>query len=265
MSRTGHTAVDEALLRRVGEIAREAGNIALGYRARGQEDWQKEKGEPVSEADLAVDRYLREMLLGITSGFGWLSEERADNKDRLGKDLVWVVDPIDGTRAFLKGRADFCISIGLVHRGRPRMGVIHAPEKGGLYTALSGEGARREGEPISTSKCADIKGCHIQGDDWAFRREHGWPEMEFSKDNSMALRIMRVAEGACDAVIPTRPKSDWDLAAADCILAEAGGLLLDETGERLVYNQPETKGRRIIGANRALMEKLLPLWQASAR
>ena len=242
---------DLALLK---SAVRSAGEIARKYYGTDFKRWNKEGGSPVSEADLAVDKYLRETLLAARPDHGWLSEETTDDPARLKARRVFVVDPIDGTVAFLKQKPHFTICAALVEDGRPIAACVYNPIAEECFTAVTGGGAQMNGEPIHPSDRDRIEGCRMLGPKSNFT---GWPEMEISSYSSIAYRVALVAAGRHDAMVSLTVKHDWDLAAADLIVQEAGGLLSDEAGEKLVYNRPVPSQRASIAAGPRLHALLL--------
>ena len=218
------------------EAAREAGQIALGFFKQSPEVWLKGGTSPVSEADYAVDRFLREMLTAARPAYGWLSEETADSAGRLAASRTFVVDPIDGTRAFLDGGSTWCVSIAVVEDGHPLAGVLDCPATAEIFSASAGKGAWKDGRRVhvgAPGEPAMIGGPKPMLDaampylNRAVQRAQYVP--------SLAYRIAMVAEGTLDATFIKPNAQDWDLAAADLILAEAGGQLLDPSGVRPVY------------------------------
>lgn len=228
----------------VRDAARQAGTMALPYFRSGSQTaarlWYKERSSPVTEADIALDVFLKDHLCRLLPQAGWLSEETADSPERLEQDWVWIVDPIDGTRAFATGHPDWSISIALVVEGRPVLGVIHAPILDRLYEAKLGEGAFCNGERIRLSGAARPDPARVAGpkpliDRFASRLG---PVQHLPKVPSLALRLARVAEGSIDVGLVSSNAHDWDIAAADLILHEAGARLTDFDGKTPVYNKP---------------------------
>jgi len=224
------------------KAAVEGGEVALKARRRGLTiDYKSADNTPVTDADLAVDLFLKDALLGARPDYGWLSEETVDDPSRLAESLLFVVDPIDGTRAFMNGKPWFTVCIAVVRDGRPVAAVVHAPELGETYEAVLGGGARLNGAPIRASQTDDLAGCAMIGDARLFSERawaEPWPAMRIESRNSVAYRMALVASGAADATVALSPKSDWDIAAADLIVLEAGGLVTDHRGEQFRYNQP---------------------------
>ncbi len=237
---------------------REAGSIARQFFGTDYKRWSKGGGSPVTEADLAVDRFLCEKLTAARPDYGWLSEESTDNHARLGKSNVFVVDPIDGTVAFLKGRPHFTVCAAVVAEGRPIAGAIYNPMSDELYAAHEGGGATRNGVPIHPSARNLLENAAMLGDR-SVLSQPPWPPMHVQNPNSVALRVALVADASADAAVSLSAKRDWDLAAADIILREAGGLVSDLSGAPLVYNRPEAVQPGLVAAGPALYAEILAL------
>lgn len=244
------------------EAVLKAGAMALeGLGKADLKTWLKRGVEPVSEVDLAINNYLKETLLGARPDYGWLSEESTDTPARLAKKFVWVVDPVDGTRAYIRGAEDFSICVALLEDGRPIISVIFAPARDEFYSAQKNQGAFLNRRQIQVSPTTEISGMKLQGDAGYFtnpkRWQTPWPDMAFGKYQSFALRIVSVACGVFDAAISARPKSEWDVAAADLILTEAGGICCDGAGEAFCYNQKNTRLAEIVASTPALLPEIL--------
>jgi myo-inositol-1(or 4)-monophosphatase len=221
------TAADRADLDLIREAAAEAGRIALRYFGKAPEVWMKEGQSPVSEADFAVDEFLRQTLLAARPEYGWLSEESVDSPERLSAHRTFVVDPIDGTRAFIDGRPTWCVSIGVVEKGRSVAGVLDCPAKREVFAAVRGQGATQDGQGIHVSRnhvrpAVGGPKPMIQALDEADRRAI----RTVGYVPSLAYRVAMVARGEIDATFVRANSHDWDLAAADLILEEAGGQVL---------------------------------------
>jgi myo-inositol-1(or 4)-monophosphatase len=242
------------------EAVREAGALALRYFRTDVDAWDKSPDNPVSEADLAVDRLLREQLTGARPDFGWLSEETEDGPDRRTKSHVWIVDPIDGTRAFLRGDAQFAVSVALVVDGHPVLGAVFNPATDELFEAVKSGGARLNGTPIAVSTCADPVRARMLASKRTFRN-HDWPAVadgaEFHFVNSMAYRMAVVADGRYDATITMTNKSEWDIAAAHLIVEEAGGCVTRVDGSPITYNREHVHHDNVIAACRTLHDVLV--------
>jgi myo-inositol-1(or 4)-monophosphatase len=230
--------VPDTLLDRVAAVAAEAGALALARSTERYDRWEKAGGEPVCEVDIAVDMLLRERLRAIDPGAGWLSEESLDDKTRLDARRVWVVDPIDGTRDFLRGRPGWAVSIALVEDGRPLIAVLDAPARGEVWLARAGEGATRNGVPIHVTPRTELAGARVPADQLP-RRDADL--VAVAKPNSIALRIAMIAAGEADLVATLRWGHEWDVAAAVLIAAEAGATVTDALGEPLGFNTPSAE------------------------
>jgi myo-inositol-1(or 4)-monophosphatase len=232
-----------------------AGELALAERDAGLKIWSKSGGSPVTSADLAVDKVLRDTLLGARPDYGWLSEETVDNADRLSKRRIFVVDPIDGTVAYMKGKPWWCVPIAVVEDGRPVAAVIHAPALGETFTAVLGGGAALNGRPISASDATDLDDASVladarlmEGPQWP----EPWPAMRFEKRNAIAYRMALVAAGAFDAAIALTPKWDWDVCAGALIAQEAGAKVSDHHGGQWRFNQADPRQNSLICSAPAL-------------
>lgn len=248
---------DLALLK---DAAIEAGKVALRVLSEGLEIKNKPGGSPVTNGDLASNERLREILRPARADYGWLSEEDPDNDERLSAKRVFVIDPIDGTAAYLKRKDYWSVSIAIVENGRPVAGVVYAPSLDQLYEAAIGEGARLNGEVIQVAGRTEIAGCAMLGDAKMFAHSswpEPWPEMRIESRNSVAYRMCLVAAGEFDACLAPSRKMDWDLAAADLIVHEAGGLSTDHKGHRFVYNGKNPEQASLVCAGPALHPLLL--------
>lgn len=251
------------------EAVREAATLALPFFEPGGQTrarvWSKSGGSPVTEADVAVDTFLKVRLSEVEPAAAWLSEETIDDPVRLGADRVWIVDPIDGTRAFLSGHPDWSIAVALLEAGEPVLGVVFAPATGRFYEAIAGEGATLDGAPIRVSDRAALEGARITGPKpmqdrllgGAARLGDAPTVTRVERVPSLALRLARVAEGVIDLGLVSKDSRDWDLAAADLILREAGGVVCDLDGRPTVYNRPEPRHGELVAVPRALCEPTL--------
>ena len=240
-----------------------AGKIALGYFHGSHRRWEKGPGQIVTEADLAVDHHLREALTRLLPEAGWLSEETADDGSRLTRRQVWVVDPIDGTRSFAAGKPEFTICVALVDAGRPVLGVVLNPATGELFEARHDGGARLDGRPIHVRDPAGIVGARIGISSTERHREAlaaALPGAVPTAIGSLAYKLVLIAAGRLDGYVSRRKAHDWDIAAAELILAEAGAVLTDAAGRPIAYGQTEPWRQGLIaagpGLHRALVERL---------
>lgn len=242
------------------QAAREAGEIAVARRRLGLKIEAKPGGSPVTNGDLAVDAFLTERLRGARPDYGWLSEEAPDTAERLTKSRVFMIDPIDGTSAYMKDRAWWSVSIAVVENGRPIAGVVYAPDPDELYDAAAGAGARLNDKPIRVTNRAEIEDAAMLGEARMFAREGWappWPRMRIEARNSVAYRMCLVASGAFDACIALSAKHDWDIAAADLIVAEAGGVSTDHLGAPFDYNRAAAKQKSLVCAGPAMHPLLI--------
>jgi myo-inositol-1(or 4)-monophosphatase len=253
------SALDE-----IADAARRAGEIALRDFRLGESTsaqvHAKHGGSPVTAADLAVDRFLSERLRAAFPDAGWLSEETADDSLRLDKASLLVVDPIDGTRAFLAGDPRWTVSIALVLDGRPIAGVVHAPALGETYAAARGCGASLNGAPIHASRRADLARALVGGPKPMMAGLAQAAGIEFAaapRIPSLALRLARVASGALDIALASAHSHDWDIAGADMILSEAGALLTDAHGQMLRYNEQGTRRGALLACGASLAPALI--------
>ena len=261
-----------ALMPVLRETIREAASLALPFFREGSKtsarSWSKAGGSPVTEADVAVDTFLRIRLSELVPAAAWLSEETHDDTVRIHHELVWIVDPIDGTRAFLSGHRDWSIAVALLQAGQPLIGFVHAPAGGTDYEAVQGRGATCNGRPISVSTRGDLAGARVTGPKPMFDRlgrglsragtEPGFTRIE--RVPSLALRVARVADGAIDVGLVSSDACDWDLAAADLILREAGGSVCDLSGTPTVYNRPEPVHGELVAVPNGLRDAVVAAW-----
>lgn len=202
------------------------------------ESWEKEEGSPVCAADLAVDAFLKAELGSLLPSAGWLSEETADAPHRLEKDLIWLVDPIDGTRDYLGGREGWAVSVALVSAGRPLIGLLAAPARDEYWAAVAGQGATLNGAALAGSRRENFSGARVPAD-WLPSAD-GMLEKVY-KPNSIALRIAMVADDRADLVATLRWGYEWDIAAATLIAREAGAAVSDAFGYPLAYNKRDPR------------------------
>ena len=240
-------AGDAALLKKT---VQDAGALALRMFRTEIRQWTKGASSPVSEADIAVDELMRARLQQGAPDYGWLSEESVDDPARLEKQRVWIVDPIDGTRAYLAGRNDWSISAALVEEGRPKLAAVFAPASEEFFFAGAGEGASLNDAVIEAAPGTDFDIERMAGPHFLINRVRGTtsPELRTFKIGSLALRISRVAQGALDVAFVGGNSRDWDLAAADLLLREAGGRLTTLRGEALIYNRAEVTHEVLLAA-----------------
>jgi len=235
----------EAVMREAGELARATARTPFKRWTKGDDN------SPVSEADIAVNELLRGRLSALAPEASWLSEETETLPDRT-VPLAWIVDPIDGTRAYISGRADWTIAVALVEDGVPQLSAIYAPVTEEMFLAARGQGATHNGARILANAGAGLSGAKLAGPKRYLDRLIGLhPQIAAQpKVFSLALRLARVAHGELDAAFASGGSHDWDLAAADLLVHEAGGLMTDFTGQGLVYNRSHLVHGALIAAGR---------------
>lgn len=234
------------------EITREAGRIAYArWPGAGHEveTWDKTPGNPVSAADLEVDAFLRRELSALLPSAGWLSEETADDPARLKNDLIWLVDPIDGTRDFVRGRKGWSVSVALISGGKPLIGLLSAPAREEEWCAVAGQGATLNDADIKASTREGFSGARIPIDQL--------PSVDsdlvvVEKPNSIALRIAMVAADKADLVATLRWGFEWDVAAATLIAREAGAQVSDAFGKPLGYNKRDPRDFGVLACSPAI-------------
>jgi myo-inositol-1(or 4)-monophosphatase len=248
-------ASDESDLALIESAVREAGNIARRFYGHEYRRWSKNRGEPVTEADLAIDKFLRDTLEPARPDFGWLSEETGRDPSRVNTSRMFIVDPIDGTTAFLKVKPHFSISVALCEEGRAIAGVVYNPIAEEFFSAREGDGAKLNGGPIRVSDREILEGCSVLGQKDMFAHPDlaeppcgPWPPLQIESRSSIAYRMGLVAAGCFDAAIVLSPKHDWDMAAGDVIVREAGGRVTSTDGTPLRFGGASTVQRSMICA-----------------
>lgn len=257
MSETIHPTEDDLRLA-LGAAVRAGRAVLPSFRTE-QEVRHKGPGQPVTDADLLADRILRETLLGARPGYGWLSEETADSPERLSRQVVWVVDPLDGTRSFVNGFPEWAVSVGLAVGGRPVLGVVHNPATGETYHAVAGGGAFRDGVPIRVAEPGEGTRRLVASRSEIRRGEldafgPGW---EVAPLGSTTWKMAYVADGRAHAFLSRGPKAEWDVCAASLIVSEAGGVATDAAGAPLTFNRPDPAVRGTLAAHPEVHAALL--------
>ncbi|MDC9808150.1 MULTISPECIES: 3'(2'),5'-bisphosphate nucleotidase CysQ [Rhizobium] len=248
-------------LKLIADAAKEAGAVAYGFFNQSPEVWWKNGDRsPVSAADFAANKTLETILRKARPDYGWLSEETDDDADRLARATVFIIDPIDGTRAFLGGQNVWCVSVAVVHRGRPVAGVLYAPALEELYEAVEGGVAMKNGVPLAVSAAgADETSRLAIGEDLlaTFPPEFRARVTRQKYIPSLAYRIAMVADGRLEGTFVKSNSHDWDLAAADLILTCAGGGLVDLEGRPVVYNSADVTHKVLCAAPTPRIDEFL--------
>jgi myo-inositol-1(or 4)-monophosphatase len=246
---------------------RDAGLLALSYFGREVASKKKPDGTRVSEADLAADALLRTALMGNRPGYGWLSEETVDDPRRLGCSYTWIVDPIDGTHAFLSGIAEWTIAAALVENGRPVLSAVFNPATSEMFTARRGHGTYLNDKPVSVRDSSNIEGSTMIALDGLFKKKiwsESWPEMRVRWVHSIAYRMARIAQGRAHATISMTAKHEWDLAAPALLVQEAGGRVTGIDGSAMMFNQPVPRLKGLVAAGQELHGLLVERTKAVA-
>lgn len=246
--------------------AEEAGALASRLQGKGLCIEKKPDGSPVTNADLAVDAFLKQRLSDVRPDYGWLSEESVDDSSRLAKHRVFIVDPIDGTRSYMRGKPFWAVAAAVVEEGRPIAGVVFAPALGEHFAAEAGRGATLNAEPIRASATFRLEQARMLGDEKMFAHPAWpipWPPMVIETRNAIAYRLSLVAAGVFDAAIALSAKSEWDLAAAALIAKEAGAWVSDHNGLSLGFNTPSAKVPSVVccapGLRTLILERTSPI------
>ncbi|WP_117190833.1 3'(2'),5'-bisphosphate nucleotidase CysQ [Rhizobium terrae] len=244
------------------DAARQAGDIAHGFFGASPEVWWKNEGRsPVSAADFAANDRLQSLLLKARPNYGWLSEETDDDAARLSAETLFVIDPIDGTRAFINGEKTWCVSVAVVHHGSPVAGVLVAPALREEFCAVAGGPALRNGQPIGVTGDRSNGELVIAADESLVKKFDPALLGEVRRVRhvpSLAYRIAMIADGRIDGTVVRRNSHDWDLAAADLILERAGGQLVGLDGSRLVYNRESVSHEMLVAGAGHAVRSLLP-------
>jgi myo-inositol-1(or 4)-monophosphatase len=233
-------AEDRELLR---TSAVTAGIIAAGYFRRDLKTWTKDGTSPVSEADIVLDNFLHNALTSARPDYGWLSEESTDDPARLHHRRVFIVDPIDGTRGFIRGDDSWTVSLAVVEDGVPIAGVVYAPARDEMYDAGLGIGARLNGQPLVRQRHPG-RTLPLIPAPGAVHQELQAAGLEYTRGPffpSLAYQLVQVATGRIDAGTARRGARDWDVAGAACILREAGLGFEDVCIGALRFNRPEIR------------------------
>ena len=246
------------LLSIVSEALLEAGNIALEFENQNLNFSYKSPSQPVTDADIEINDFLRFFFKKNTPTFGWLSEESADDKSRLQCEYFWCVDPIDGTRSFINKKPEYTISVALIRKSKPILGIIYNPRTKELFHAEKNKGAYCNRKKIFVNKKKELGEATLaisKSESKIFEKKN-IKKKKLLKIGSIAYKIALVAKGTIDAAVSLTKKNDWDVAAADLILREAGGITSELKGNEIVYNSLDLKISSIISSNKVLHNKI---------
>ncbi|MBX9710243.1 MAG: 3'(2'),5'-bisphosphate nucleotidase CysQ [Xanthobacteraceae bacterium] len=245
------------------DTVREAGALALQMFRTELKTWIKGVSSPVSEADLAVNDLIERRLRAATPEYGWLSEESTEDLSRREKQLTWIVDPIDGTRAYLARQDDWSISVALVSGGMPVLAAVFAPATDEFYYAMRGCGTTLNGGTVQVSAGDSLDLARVAGPKAIVGRLHQIGEgiSVHPRIGSLALRLCRIADGRIDVAFAGGNSHDWDLAAADLIVHEAGGKMTEINGDRLVFNRSDVTHGLLLAAGCARHRRVVQYFQ----
>ena len=252
----------EYLLENTIEITRSAGITIMKYYKTGYSVKNKSPDNPVTDADYAADRLLRQKLSALIPEAGWLSEESTDWTERLQKDLVWIVDPLDGTKEFIKGTPEFSVSVALAEKGEPVLGVIYNPASEELFYGMRNGGVFSNGVPVRVTKRTQLEGALIDASHSESERgefDPFSPLLEIHPVGSTAYKLARVAAGLCDASWSRGPKNEWDVCAGTLLVVEAGGNCVDLENAPFTFNLPDPLVKGFIADNGCLHDNIMEL------
>ena len=231
------------------DTVRQAGELGRSLAGTSVECWNKPDGSQVTVADLAINALIARALRPARPAYGWLSEETPDDELRLSHARIWIIDPIDGTRAFIEHRNEWCVAAALIEAGRPVAAAVYRPMEEEFYTAIAGEGARLNGKAMRASDSTTLHGARLAGNRKAL---NNLSAAGVSGDQSGALplqlRLAYVAAGRLDGAVSIGNRNDWDLAAGELLVLEAGGQVSDTQGGRYIYNRPQPWQQGLVAA-----------------
>ena len=242
------------------DAAEAAGRIAMGHFRNGVETWEKPGEGPVTEADMAIDRMLHRELRGARPDYGWLSEESKSDDDRAAREMVFIVDPIDGTRAFIAGDEGWGVALAVSEGGKVVAAVMHLPARNETFAAVLGAGATMNGDPIRASARDALDGAtalatksQLRGEMWP----GGVPPVERHYRSSLAWRLCLIGQGSFDLMVTLRDAYEWDIAAGSLIATEAGAIVTDGAGAALNFNRHPERAPGVVAAPGALHKALM--------
>ncbi|MBF0160554.1 MAG: 3'(2'),5'-bisphosphate nucleotidase CysQ [Magnetococcales bacterium] len=258
--------MEQALMDLVVTAARQAGALIMRYYRPGDspdpQSWIGSKGinNPVTQADMEANALLQQQLMQATPHYGWLSEESADHASRLDRQRIWIVDPIDGTREFIRGEPQFAVSIGLVEQGQPLLACVYNPARDQMFTAWYQEGSYLNGQPVHVSTRQQLQGaCCLSSQSETKRGE--WQsyrdELQLVAMGSVAYKLALVAGGQYDLTFTLTPKSEWDVCAGVLLVECSGGRVTDHQGHRHCFNRPVPRLSSLLATNGLLHPALL--------
>jgi myo-inositol-1(or 4)-monophosphatase len=257
-------AVAEAAAREAGAIVKRYYEKPIAELAKSDKGAGREENW-LTQADSESDDLLKARLLGAFPEYGWLSEETKDSPERLRKERVWIVDPLDGTREFTLRVPEFCVCVALVENGRPVVGVEYNPATDRLYSAALGAGTTMNGAAAHVSKTEHVALAQVLASRSEDKRGEWDPFKEYCHvvlTGSVAYKLAELSVGNGDATFTLTPKNEWDICAGTILVEEAGGQVTGLDGNPLVFNQPSPLRPGMIASNRVLHPGLVTLIEA---
>lgn len=232
------------------DAVREAGELGRSLaRRQDLKRWTKPDGSQVTEGDLAINAFFEERLKPARPDYGWLSEETPDEPARMARQTLWIIDPIDGTRAFIEGREEWCVAVALAIAGRPVAAAVYRPMRDEFYAATAGGGATLNGEALAIPDSPSLEGTRIAGNRKALAGlSHLGITADLSGSLPLQLRLAYVAAGRLDGAVSAGKRNDWDLAAGELLVIEAGGAVSGTSGDRYIYNRPDPWQQGLVAA-----------------
>ena len=236
----------------------EAGKIALNLQKKVKVKYKSEN-QPVTNADIEINNYLLDFLKQKTPNFGWLSEESVDDRSRFDSDFFWCLDPIDGTRSYILGKPEYTISLALIKNFKPIFGIVYNPSTKEYFHAEENKGAFCNKTKIKVNSKRKFEYCSLavsNSEINILKSYNFFNSNNVKRIGSIAYKIALVAKGEIDIAISLTKKNDWDLAAADLIIREAHGTIMDTNGKKIIYNTQDLKINSIMAANRSIISDL---------
>ena len=236
----------------------EAGKIALNLQKKVKVKYKSEN-QPVTNADIEINNFLLDFLKQKTPNFGWLSEESIDDRSRFDSDFFWCLDPIDGTRSYILGKPEYTISLALIKNFKPIFGIVYNPSTKEYFHAEENKGAFCNKTKIKVNSKRKFEYCSLavsNSEINILKSYNFFNSNNVKRIGSIAYKIALVAKGEIDIAISLTKKNDWDLAAADLIIREAHGTIMDTNGKKIIYNTQDLKINSIMAANESIISDL---------